>query len=644
MKHFLIFLGIIVFSLPGYAQNLKTHSVKTGETVENIAQLYKISTSDIYALNPDVSSGIDVNTLLIIPESLSDRLNPPLTEKEIESYKVHKVRRKETLFSIAQKYNITVEDLKAHNERLGHKKLRSGKKIYIPVFKENNDQPYNSSLQLYTVLAKEGKWRIAYKFGISVPQLEALNPTMGAYLNEGQQLNVPNIIVSDTKPIEEDQFGYYIVKASEGLYRFEKKLGLSKELLQSLNPELKKEGLKLGMVLRVPKSSVKDIETALVFTTILSDSLVDLTVKNIGLLLPFKTKSIDSDSLSLAREQLKRDGYINISTDFYSGVAIAIDSAKQLGISVNLDVFDTNAKALDLKTILNQTDFSKYDVILGPITSQNLELTAQHVLSDNIPVVSPFVKSKKSYSNLFQTIPDLDWMRSKMVSYVKTDTIPHRTLIIYDSKNSSTATYLKTAFPSASLMTSKTNKDGVEQFYLMLEDVQKVLLPGRTIVFLESNNEGFVSNVTSMLNAMNGLTIFVDDDNETEIQRDILLMTTFNNRAFEGQNVSNYDLSNLHFQYPAYNYNMELPSAFQEKYLNNFGTFPNKYAIRGFDLTMDLLLRLSKFGSLYERASDIQTSYIGNKFKYTLQPDGGYINDTGFILKYEDLEIIKVQD
>ena len=641
MKHFLIFLGFIVFSLSSDAQNLKTHNVKTGESVESIAQLYKISPADIYALNPDASSGIGVNTSLIIPESFSDRLNPPLAEKEIESYKVHKVRRKETLFSIAQKYNITVQDLKAHNERLGHKKLRSGKKIYIPIFKENNNQSYNSSLQLYTVLAKEGKWRIAYKFGISVPQLEALNPTMGAYLNEGQQLNVPNIIVSDTKPIEEDQFGYYIVKASEGFYRLEKKLGLSKELLQSLNPELKIEGLKLGMVLRVPKSSVKDIETALVFTTTLSDSLVDLTVKNIGLLLPFKTKSIDSDSLSLAREQLKRDGYINVSTDFYSGVAVAIDSAKQLGISVNLDVFDTNAKALDLKTILNQTDFSKYDVIIGPLTSQNLELTAQHVLSNNIPVVSPFVKSKKSYSNLFQTIPDLDWMRSKIVSYVKTDTIPHRTLIIYDSKNSSTATYLKTAFPSASMMTSKTDNKGVEQFYLMLEDVQKALLPGKTIVFLESNNESFVSNVTSMLNAMNGFTTLVD---KTEIQRDILLMTTSNNRAFEGQNVSNYDLSNLHFQYPAINFNMELPSIFQEKYLNKFGTFPNKYAIRGFDLTMDLLLRLSKFGTLYESASDIQTSYIGNKFKYTLLPEGGYKNEAGFILKYDDLEIIKVQD
>ena len=643
MKHFLIFLGIILFSISSYAQNLKTHNVKTGETVESIAQLYKISTADIYALNPDAFSGIAIDSELIIPESFLDRLNSPLAEREIESYKVHKVRRKETLFSIAQIYNITIQDLKTHNERLRNKKLRTGKKIYIPIFKENSDPAYNSSLQLYTVLAKEGKWRIAYKFGISVPQLEALNPNMGASLNEGQQLNVPNIIVSDKKQIEEDQFGYYIVKASEGFYRLEKKLGLSKELLVSLNPELEKEGLKLGMVLRVPKSSVKDIETALVFTTTLSDSLVDLTVKNIGLLLPFKTKSIDSDSLFLAREQLKRDGYINLSTDFYSGVVIAIDSAKQLGISVNLDVFDTNAKALDVKTILNETDFSKYDLILGPITYKNLELTAQHVLKDNIPVVSPFVNSKKSYSNLFQTIPDLDWMRSKMVSYVKTDTIPHRTLIIYDSKNTSTVTYLKKAFPSASLITSKTDKDGVEQFYLMLEDVQKVLLPGRTIVFLESNNEGFVSNVTSMLNAMNGLTTLVDD-NETEIQRDILLMTTSKNKAFEGKNVSNYDLSNLHFQYPAINFNMELPSAFQEKYLIKFGTFPNKYAIRGFDLTMDLLLRLSRFGTLYERATDIQTSYIGNKFKYTLQPNGGYKNEAGFILKYDDLEIIKVQD
>ena len=639
MKNLLIFLGILVFSLTVHAQNLRKHIVKAGESIESIAKRYKISTADIYVLNPDASSIAIVNSVLIIPESFSDRLSAPLADKVLESYKVHKVRRKETLFSIAQKYDISVEDLKAHNEFLQFKKLRSGKKIYIPIFKKNKALSYNSSLQLYTVLAKEGKWRIAYKFGISVPQLEALNPGLDSTLKEGQKLNVPNIVVSDKNEIKEDQFGYYIVKAREGFYRLKKKLGLSKEVLESLNPELAIQGLKLGMVLRVPKLSVKNIEKALVFTTSLSDSLVDLSPKNIALLLPFKTKSIDSDSLNLAREQLKRDGYINIATDFYSGVLVAIDSAKQLGISINLDVFDTNAKALDIKIILNQSNFSKYDAILGPITSQNLELTAQHVLLDSIPVVSPFVKSKKNYLNLFQTIPEADWLRTKMVSYVKTDTIPHHTLIIYDSKSKTTANYLKTVFPSASLMPSKVNNKGIEQFYLLLKDVRKVLLSGRTIVFLESNNESFVSNVTSMLSSMNGIT-----RGRKKIERDILLMTTTKNRAFEGLSVSNYDLSNLHFQYPSINYNMELSEGFQQKYLTKYGAFPNKYAIRGFDLTLDILLRLSKFGTLFESASNIQTSYIGNKFNYSKQPNGGYKNEAGFILKHQDLEIIKVQD
>ena len=639
MKNLLIFLGIVVFSLTGYAQNLKKHIVKAGESVEGIAKRYKISTADIYALNPDASSDIVINSILIIPESFSEILNAPLVGKEIESYKVHKVRRKETLFSIAGKYDVSIEDLKAHNESLRLNKLRPRKKIYIPIFKENKTPSYNSSLQPYTVLAKEGKWRIAYKFGISVPQLEALNPGIGSDLKEGQKLNVPNIVVSDKNEIKEDQFGYYIVKAREGFYRIQKKLGLSKEVLDSLNPQLAIKGLKLGMVLKVPKLSVKNIEKALVFTTSLSDSFVDLSPVNIGLLLPFKTKSIDSESLNLAKAQLKRDGYINIATDFYSGVAVAIDSAKQLGISVNLDVFDTNAKALDVKTILNQTNFAKYDAILGPITSQNFELTANHVLSDSIPVISPFVRSKSNYLNLFQTIPEANWLRTKMVSYVKTDTIPHHTLIIYDSKSKTTANYLKTVFPSASLMPSKVNNKGIEQFYLLLKDVRKVLLSGRTIVFLESNNESFVSNVTSMLSSMNGIT-----RGRRKIERDILLMTTTKNRAFEGLSVSNYDLSNLHFQYPSINYNMELSEGFQQKYLTKYGAFPNKYAIRGFDLTLDILLRLSKFGTLFESASNIQTSYIGNKFNYSKQPNGGYKNEAGFILKHQDLEIIKVQD
>jgi LysM repeat protein len=645
MKKFLTLFGIIVFSCFGYAQNLKTHSVKPGESIESIANFYKITPSDIYALNPDAKADFSSQIVLIIPESFLPPSSSLEVTKELVSYKVYKVRRKETLFSISQKFKVTVEDIKAHNKQLYSKNLKKGNKIYIPQFKTIPSQVSTQIIQKYTVLPKEGKWRIAYKFGISVPELEALNPTMGPYLKEGQQLNVPNISNSDEKVIEESEFGYYTVKAKEGYYRLEKKLGLTKEELTTLNPELIAQGLKLGMVLKIPKSSIQNIASELFPFVNLSDTLVNSSTKKIALLLPFKTKSIDFDSLNLAKNQLKRDGYINISTDFYAGVVMAIDSAKRLGISTKLEVFDTNAKMLDLKTVLLQTNFSNYDAILGPITAQNLELTAQYVQKENVPVVSPFVKTKNSYPNLFQTIPDEKWMRTKMVNYVKSDTIPHQTLIIYDAKNLATANYLKSVFPDASLLTSKKNLEGFEQFFLMLEDVQQVLLSGRTTVFLESNNEGFVSNVTSMLNAMNGITILIDeDDNETEIERDIYLMTTSKNKAFEGANISNYDLSNLHFQFPSVNFTSRFSESFEQRYIQEFGTFPNKYAIRGFDITMDVLLRLSRYGTLDTETSSFQTVYLENKFQYFLQPYGGYKNEAGYILKYENLHIVKVQD
>ena len=645
MKKFLIVLGIIANSSFGYAQNLKTHRVQVGESVESIAELYKITAADIYALNPDAKSNFTVQTVLIIPESFVSKSTTSEPVKELVSYKVYKVRRKETLFGIAQKFKITVEEIKAHNKELYSKSLRRGDKIYIPQFKMISNPVSTQAIQSYTVLPNEGKWRVAYKFGISVPELEALNPTMGPYLKEGQQLNVPNISDTEKKVIEEDEYGYYTVKAKEGFYRLEKKLGLTKEQLETLNPELVEQGLKLGMVLKTPKLSIQKIATESFPIVNLSDSLVDFSPKKIALLLPFKTKSIDFDSLDLAKSQLKRDGYINISTDFYAGVVMAIDSAKRLGISTELEVFDTNSEMLDLKTVLLQTNFSDYDAILGPIKAQNLELTAKYVQRDSIPVISPFVKTNSSYPNLFQTIPDEKWMRTKMVNYVKSDTIPHQTLIIYDAKNLATANYLKSEFPEASLLTSKKDEEGSEQFFLMLEDVQAALLSGRTLVFVESNNEGFVSNITSMLNAMNGITVLTDeDDNETEIERDIVLMTTSKNRAFEGINVSNYDLSNLHFQYPSVNFDSQLSDAFQERFIQEFGTFPNKYAIRGFDITMDILLRLSKYGTLYSETSSFQTTYLENKFQYVLQPYGGYKNEAGYILKYEDLHIIKVLD
>ena len=97
-------------------------------------------------------------------------------------------------------------------------------------------------------------------------------------------------------------------------------------------------------------------------------------------------------------------------------------------------------------------------------------------------------------------------------------------------------------------MTSNRDIEGKEQYYIEFESVQKALSPGRTLVFLETNNESFASNVTSMLNALNGLTLELqeaeneaEEEVEIEVERELILMTTNHNKAFKGSHISNSD-------------------------------------------------------------------------------------------------------
>jgi hypothetical protein len=72
---------------------------------------------------------------------------------------------------------------------------------------------------------------------------------------------------------------------------------------------------------------------------------------------------------------------------------------------------------------------------------------------------------------------------------------------------------------------------------------------------------------------------------------------------------------------------------------------PNKYAVRGFDLTLDILLRLASENDLYEAStSDIETEYVENKFRYSKKLFGGYFNEAVYIVKYVDLEIVEVKE
>ncbi|MEM5564642.1 LysM peptidoglycan-binding domain-containing protein [Psychroserpens sp. AS72] len=635
MKKLLLIAAILFCSISAFAQDYKTHKVKQGETIESIAKMYLVTPFDILALNPDAKTTLKSDMVLIIPTTRVK--NEPLKEtvKEVIGFKKHRVKRKETLYSISKQYNIEIEDIKKHNRRLYSEDLRKGDKIQIPKFKTITHQvSLNNTVKKYTVLPKEGKWRVAYKFGITVPQLEALNPDLGDVLQPGQEVNVPNISNNEEKAVE-DNYGYYTVLKSEGFMALNRKLGVTQEQLETLNPGLKESGLKLGMILKVPAdikvaTNVEDIDN-----TNLTHNLKNLSPKKIALMLPYRLNRIDVDSVQETKKAIRKDALLSISLDFHAGALMAIDSAKRLGISTNLKVYDTRNQLTEVSNILKVNDFSDYDAVIGPLVPKNLDRVASELKRDHVPVISPFSTPTTLYDNVFQSVPSSDLLEDTIINFVKTDSLPKHVFIISDSKHKRISDKLKTEFPSAKQIFSRKDKKGKEAYFIYQTELENIFKNGKNIVFLETSNEGFASNVISMINGL------ITDGKE------IILFTTDKNRAFEGREISNYHLSNLKFHYPSINKTADIGSsrnAFIRAYRREYNVSPNKYAVRGFDLTLDLLLRLASEDDLYTASSsDIETEYVENKFRYTKKMFGGFYNEAVYVVKYQDLTIVEAK-
>lgn len=645
MKNIIYILSLVLFfnCAVSQAQNYKTHRVKSGETIETIAKQYSVTPFDIYALNPDSKKGLKTNAVLIIPKSKieSSQTNTTVV-KELIGFKEHKVRRKETLYSLAKTYDIEEEDIKKYNPSLYSKNLRKGNRIKIPIFKTKTRIEAKESTKDYTVLPKEGKWRIAYKFGITLKELEMLNPNMKAVLDAGEIIKVPNIAETEENEIDE-RYSYYTVLPKEGFYRLKLKLDIEQQDIEALNPGLKESGLKSGMVLKIPHNNTIAVSSVETSNDDLTDKIESFETKHIALMLPFRLDRVNPDSLYDTKKQIKNDIFLSTSLDFYTGVLMAVDSLKHLGISLKLDVYDTKNQLSQVGYLLNTNDLKNADAVIGPLMPKNLERVASDLKSKNVPIFSPNLKDLKLSENVFQTMPSSDLLKRKLIDFVKADTTSGHIVIISDSKNVAISNTLKREFTAASQIYSRKDKEGKDAFYVFEDDIINKLKPGKNTIFLETENYTFVSNVTSILNSLNSLN---SNSSEEDIEYQIILATTNMNNAFENDEISNYHLSNLNFHFSTVSkaYHEDDDNGFSRRYKKKYGETPNKTAIRGFDLMLDVVLRLSTSKNIYNSVTEFPlTEYIENKFAYKKRLFGGYYNDTVYVVKYNDLKIVEAK-
>lgn len=627
------------------AQNYKTHKVQVGETLEQIAKHYNVSKSSILALNPDARKELKVSSVLIIPKQGEVVKEPETTTKQTKTllgFKTHKVKRKETLYSLSKEYGVTQEDIKKHNPELYANNLRKGDQIKIPEYKIVKEVVVTKSpLATYTVQPKEGKWRIAYKYGITLQELDDLNPDMRDILQPGDVVNVPNKEEETIKEVDE-KYSYYRVLSKEGFYRIKLKTGLSQEELEQLNPELSETGLKEGMVLKIPfkseNSTIEGVVSSMTTNTgkvDLTKSNIDTEAKKIAIMLPFGLNKVDTDSIHDTKKQIETDRYLSVSLDFYTGVKVALDSLQELGVNLKVDVFDTQNRESEVASIIRHNDFSSTHAVIGPMMKDNFNTVASQLNNQKIPVVSPLTKTVNLGENVFQSRPSEKMMEDAVINHFKKDSTAH-IIIISDKKHKSTVDKLKKELTRASVLSSRTEVETDKDAYYVLDlDIENILKTGKNVVFLETDNPGFVSNVSSLLNS------------KIALDTDIILTTTKINKAFEDEEVRNTHLSNLNFTYADIKktYNEDENNSFVKRYKNNYYELPNSYAVRGFDITMDVVLRLVTSEDLYLSVNTSPlTAYVENMFAYKKKLFGGYYNDAVYLVKYSDLKIVEVTE
>ena len=182
-----------------------------------------------------------------VVKSLANYTNVPYY-KEGESQEIYTVKKGDSLWKIANKYNTTVEKLKSANN-LKTNTLSVGQKLVIPSISVSPEVS-----DTYIVQKGDSLWSIANKFNMTVSELKNLNNLTNNLLSIGQVLKI--------KDSSNNGKTTYTVQKGDSLWVIANKYGITTEELKNYN-KLTSNLLSIGQVLKIPqgKTSTENIYT-----------------------------------------------------------------------------------------------------------------------------------------------------------------------------------------------------------------------------------------------------------------------------------------------------------------------------------------------------------------------------------------------
>lgn len=499
--------------------------------------------------------------------------------------------------------------------------------------------------QTHDVERGETLYSVSKKYTVTISDLIKANPKAKRGLREGMSIVIP--IIHDS--IDTVVYILHKVRPLESFYSIKNKYGIEQKELIDFNPQLE-YGFRAGTFIKIPqhdeidvteKLELKEQDAEVNFIEELKNKELKFKKKesyNIAFMLPLyldKNDTIESyQNTNEENDIYKKSHY---ALEFYSGAKIAIDALKKLGISLNIYIFDTENNPNNTFDLVAKKEFDNMDLVIGPFYSNNFKIAAEILSRRDVPIIAP-LSSKgnllENISNAFQVIPT----KKRQLTYLSKYIAKHHSngnIIVVRRNNSEEEQYLKW-MSSALEMDSLASFNEIVVDNAVIDSIHHELdsMTEKNVILIPSIEKDFVTDVLTKLNATRDSSIIIYGMPE---------WTSFEKLDYDY-------LMNLNVHVPnsgLINYEDSLTKYFIDHYqLENKSAPSERFAFSGFDVTYYFASILHKEGGLSSNMylEPINLSSINFDYNYPRNRKNGSRNQSVQIIKYENLEIIRVDE
>ena len=468
---------------------------------------------------------------------------------------------------------------------------------------------------IHDVVKGETLYSLARRYGVTVDEIKGANEVLAEGLKAGQRIKIPaKVEESAPQSVATPKVRVHKVIKGETLYSLAKANGLTIEALQSANPHIRK-GLKAGQLIDIPLAEPSQGKTTPDLTSAptptesgksveekpaTEQAIAEPTTEQQPLQSVFRTLKQGERAevallLPLGSEENPAQNYI----DFYRGFLIGLDSVRMAGHSVNLSLHNTKHDYNRVTEIISSGALEKADLVVGPIYEDELIPVAAALQSKGTPIVSPLANLTQSVGgHIFQMSPSqnskLEKVRSmfdgsKRVVIISTDNVDKefdaevRSMI----KDTSYVVEHKYIYEHPSIIEKrekereKMREQGLEVDETPSPSDMSPLLRGEqpTVVVITADNEIEVDRILAAIASANiALT--------ARSQRVVPFVVFGNNRWNRYRNIDRAILfSNNVTMLSTYHARRSEPKikAFDKRFVEEFGALPSLYAYRGYD-------------------------------------------------------------